>query len=217
MRAPLRAAVFAIELTGRLDFLPATIATAVASYAVAVLVLRRSILTENISRRGRHIFQEYAVDPLAMTLLSAIMTPDPETLPAAMPLADAVRFFSDQARHRTYPVVNTAQQPVGLVSRSDELRWQVTELPEDASPSELLSDRSMALVFPDMPSVPVAEDIGRIPAIDRASGRIVGSVAPRSVTGSGRPASRGEGPGTLWPPEGSSVTRRHYRCPPRCG
>src|SRR3546814_17032540 len=52
MRAPLTAALFAVELTGHFDALPATAATAGAAYAVAVLVLKRSILTEKISRRG---------------------------------------------------------------------------------------------------------------------------------------------------------------------
>nr|WP_271300928.1 chloride channel protein [Sphingomonas sp. CV7422] len=45
MRAPLTAAVFAVELTGRLDALPVAAAASVAGYAIAVLVLRRSIQT----------------------------------------------------------------------------------------------------------------------------------------------------------------------------
>jgi H+/Cl- antiporter ClcA/CBS domain-containing protein len=186
MRAPLTGAVFAIELTGRLDALPATVAAAGAGYAVAVLILRRSILTEKISRRGRHILQEYGVDPLAVTQVAQIMTPDPETLPATMPIEDVLRFFSEEARHRTYPVINGARQPIGLVSRSDVLRWQVTELEDGASLGDLLSDRSIALAYPDMPSIVVAdlmvaEDIGRVPVVDRAEGRIIGIVARRDL------------------------------------
>src|SRR5690242_12332898 len=85
MRAPLTASIFAVELTGHLAALPPAVAAAVASYAVAVLVLRRSILTEKISRRGRHILQEYTVDPLALVQAGGIMTREPETLPADMP------------------------------------------------------------------------------------------------------------------------------------
>jgi CBS domain-containing protein len=186
MRAPLTGAVFAVELTGRLDALPATIATATASYAIAVLILRRSILTEKISRRGRHILQEYAVDPLAVTQVAQIMSPNPETLPTTMPMSDVLRFFTDEARHRTYPVTDAAQRPVGLVSRADVLRWQVSELAEDTSLGDLLSDRSLPLAYPDMPSIVVAdlmvaEDTGRVSVIDRESGRIVGIVARRDL------------------------------------
>ena len=186
MRAPLTGAVFAVELTGQLDALPATIATAAASYAVAVLILRRSILTEKISRRGRHILQEYAVDPLAVTQVAQIMSPNPETLPTTLPMSDVLRFFTDEARHRTYPVTDAAQRPVGLVSRADVLRWQVSELAEGTSLGDLLSDRSLPLAYPDMPSIVVAdlmvaEDTGRVSVIDRESGRIVGIVARRDL------------------------------------
>ena len=186
MSAPLTGAVFAVELTGRLDTLPATVAAAVASYAVAVLILRRSILTEKIARRGRHILQEYAVDPLAMTQVAQIMTPDPETLPATMPVRDVLRFFTGEARHRSYPVIDEQDRPIGLVSRADALRWQVTELEDDATLGELLSDRSLPLAHPDMPSLAVAElmvaeDTGRVPVGERASGRLVGIVARRDL------------------------------------
>jgi len=66
MRAPLTAAVFAVELTGQFPALPETVAASGAAFAVAVLVLKRSILTDKVSRRGRHITQEFSVDPLAL-------------------------------------------------------------------------------------------------------------------------------------------------------
>ena len=61
MRAPMTAALFAAELTNHLSALPQTIAAAAAAYAVSVLVMKRSILTEKIARRGRHILREYTV------------------------------------------------------------------------------------------------------------------------------------------------------------
>ncbi|MET3725976.1 H+/Cl- antiporter ClcA/predicted transcriptional regulator [Sphingomonas trueperi] len=186
MRAPLTGAVFAIELTGRLDALPGTVAAAAASYAVAVLVLRRSILTEKISRRGRHILQEYAVDPLAITQVGQIMTQDPQTLPAEM-LASAVsEFFASDARHRSYPVIDDDGQAVGMVSRADALRWQLIEPDGTSTLGELLSDRSLPLAYPEMPcstvaELMVAEDTGRVPVVDRQSGRLVGIVARRDL------------------------------------
>src|SRR3546814_7354002 len=64
MRAPMTGALFAVELTGHFDALTSALAASAAAYAVSVLIMRRSILTEKIARRGRHILQEYTVDPL---------------------------------------------------------------------------------------------------------------------------------------------------------
>src|SRR5262249_7242795 len=64
MRAPFTAIIFAVELTHDFNaLLPLMIAVSI-SYAFTVLVMRRSILTEKVSRRGYHISSEYAIDPL---------------------------------------------------------------------------------------------------------------------------------------------------------
>jgi H+/Cl- antiporter ClcA/CBS domain-containing protein len=186
MRAPLTGAVFAVELTGRLDALPATMAAAVAGYAVAVLVLRRSILTEKISRRGRHIMQEFAVDPLAIAQAGQLMTRDPATLPETMAAADALGFFADGAVHRAYPVVNAAGWAVAMVTRSDALRWQAGGLPANVTLGELLSDRSLPQVHPDTPATTVAEmmiaeDVGRIIVTDPQTRAIVGILSRRDL------------------------------------
>jgi H+/Cl- antiporter ClcA len=55
MRAPLTGTLFAIELTGDLSMRVPLLLATVSAYAVTVLLLRRSILTEKIARRGQHI------------------------------------------------------------------------------------------------------------------------------------------------------------------
>jgi hypothetical protein len=39
------------------------------SFGFTVLAMRRSILTEKISRRGYHLAAEYAIDPLEIILV----------------------------------------------------------------------------------------------------------------------------------------------------
>src|SRR3546814_6463261 len=68
--------------------------------------MRRSILTEKIARRGRHIRQEYVVDPMDLMQARDLVTADPATLPGTMTAGDALRYFADEARHRSYPVVD---------------------------------------------------------------------------------------------------------------
>jgi CBS domain-containing protein len=185
MRAPLTSAIFAIELTGRFELLPATAAAAVAAYALAVLVLKRSILTEKISRRGRHILQEYTVDPLALSQAGEIMTKEPETLAEDMTVADAVSFF-ETAKHRSYPVIDAAGRPIALASRSDALRWRQAEIAPEVTLRDQLSDSSLPAVRPETPAIAVAnlmitEEIGRVCVVAPEDGRIIGLIARRNL------------------------------------
>jgi chloride channel protein, CIC family len=44
-----------------------------ASYAVTVLVTKRSILTEKLARRGHHITREYSIDLASLARVREIM------------------------------------------------------------------------------------------------------------------------------------------------
>ena len=179
MRAPLTGALFAAELTGRFDALPAILAASGAAYAVSVLVMRRSILTEKLARRGRHVSQEYTVDALEFLQAGRVMTPDPATLNGAMPAREAVAFFAAGSPHRSYPVVDPSGRLLGLVSRSDALRWQVDGVADDISLAEALSDASQPFAHRQTPIGRVADmmvetGIGRIPIVEDESERVIG-------------------------------------------
>src|SRR3546814_2213959 len=95
--------------------------------------MRRSILTDKIARRGRHIRQEYVVDPMDLMQARDLMTADPATLPGTMTAGDALRYFADEARHRSYPVVDGEGRLLGLVSRRASPDWRVSDLPPGSS------------------------------------------------------------------------------------
>ena len=179
MRAPLTGALFAVELTGHFDALPLTVAASAGAFAVSVLVMRRSILTEKIARRGRHVLQEYTVDPLDFLQARQIMTANPATFPGTQSIGETMTFFESPDAHRSYPVVDGAGKLLGFASRSDALRWQVEE-PDPAQPlAEALSDASQPFAYPDTPIGEVADlmveaGIGRIPIVDPDSGKVVG-------------------------------------------
>ena len=179
MRAPLTGALFAVELTGHFDALPATIAASAGAYAVSVLIMRRSILTEKIARRGRHVIQEYTVDPLDFLQAEQVMTADPQTLQGDMSIRQAVAFFADGAIHRSYPVVSAEGRLLALVSRSDALRWQGDEAIVADSLADVLSDASQPLAYPATPIGDVADlmvdtGVGRIPIVEPKTHRVVG-------------------------------------------
>lgn len=186
MRAPMTGALFAAELTGHFASLPATIASAGGAYAVSVLLMRRSILTEKIARRGRHILQEYTVDPLDFLQAGQLMTPHPDTLPGTMSISAASAFFADEAKHRSYPVVDADGRLLGLVSRTDALRWRVTDPEGDVSLAETLSDVSQPAAHPETPCGLIADmiietGIGRVPIVDAGTGRVVGILSRQDL------------------------------------
>jgi chloride channel protein, CIC family len=181
MRAPMTGALFAAELTNHLSALPETIAAGTSAYAISVLIMKRSILTEKIARRGRHISREYSIDALEFLQAGQLMTPDPATLPGEMPLIDAVRFFATDAQHRSYPVVDQRGRLLGLVSRTDALRWQMGETAEGTL-AEALSDAATQYAFVDTPTGEVADlmvesGVGRVPIIDQETRRVVGIIS----------------------------------------
>ncbi len=185
MRAPMTGALFAAELTNHLSALPETIAAGTAAYAISVLIMKRSILTEKIARRGRHILREYTVDALEFLQVSQLMTSDPATLPGNMPLSEAVAFFETEAQHRSYPVVDSRGRLLGLVSRTDALNWQVNDT-RDGTLAEALSDAATQYAYPETPTGEVADmmvesGVGRIPIVDPESRRVVGIISRQDL------------------------------------
>ncbi|MDE8654701.1 chloride channel protein [Novosphingobium sp. H3SJ31-1] len=186
MRAPMTGAIFAAELTGHFQALPCTIVAAAGAYAISVLLMRRSILTEKIARRGRHVLQEYAVDALDLLQAGQIMTPSPETLPGTMTVGEAVSFFTNDAGHRSYPVVDDEGRLLGLVSRTEALRWRADRSNADTTLSDAISDAAQPLAYPDTPSGAVADliiatGIGRIPIVERHTHRVVGILSRQDL------------------------------------
>jgi H+/Cl- antiporter ClcA len=196
MRAPLTSALFVVELTGQFAALPEAITGSGIAFALAVLLLKRSTLTEKISRRGRHVSQEFTVDPLALTLAADVMTESPATLPSDLPVGEALLFFESEATHRSYPVIDAEGRPIGLVSRADALRWRQEPGALEGTLGETLSDVSLPLVTPDTPSdavanLMIAEGSGRVCVVTQ-DGRLTGIIARRDLLRSRAAALQGE-------------------------
>ncbi|HYP83700.1 chloride channel protein [Variovorax sp.] len=119
MHAPLMAAVFAFGVTGDPSVLLPLLATTAVSYGCTVLLMRRSILTEKIARRGRHVWREISVDPLERHFVEEWMTREVQTLPASMTVAQALAGpFGAAQRHRACPVVDDDGRLLGMADRA---------------------------------------------------------------------------------------------------
>jgi CBS domain-containing protein len=185
MRAPMTGALFAAELTNHLSALPETIAAGAAAHAISVLVMKRSILTEKIARRGRHISREYTVDALEFLQAGQMMTPNPETLPGDMSLEDAAKFFAEKATHRSYPVVDSQGRLLGLVSRQDALEWRVAGHGAGRL-ADALSDASMGFAYPETQCGEVADmmvesGIGRVAVVNPEDRKVIGIISRQDL------------------------------------
>jgi H+/Cl- antiporter ClcA len=147
MRSPLTGVVFALELTHRYEALLPLLIGAVAAYAISVLVLRRSVLTEKVARRGIHLNREYNVDPLEVLFVGDVMTDD--DAPATIAGAPTV-YIDDTLRHVAYvmaesgrtalPVAERAwpARPVGVVRLEQLLAGRLRDLDEERHRSRVL-------------------------------------------------------------------------------
>jgi H+/Cl- antiporter ClcA/CBS domain-containing protein len=126
MRSPLTAMVFTLELTHDLNVLPALLVGCVAAHATTVLLMRRSILTEKVARRGHHLMREYSVDPFVLVRVGEIMDTDRLAIPMTMKvgeLSDRIaRGDPAVTRHQAIPIVDDHGQLVGIITRGDVVR-----------------------------------------------------------------------------------------------
>ncbi|HET7307259.1 MAG TPA: chloride channel protein [Gammaproteobacteria bacterium] len=130
MRSPFTSIVFVLELTHSLPALAPLLIACTVAYGFSVIFMKRSILTEKVARRGRHIFREYSVDPLVTLFVAQLMSRDPETIPAKTTVAEAEEYyFGPGQRHRAYPIVDDAGVYHGMVTRAEINAWH-TQSPD---------------------------------------------------------------------------------------
>lgn len=189
MRSPLTAIIFAVELTHNFGALLPLAVGCTLAHTTTVLLLRRSILTEKVARRGHHVMREYIVDPFETMRVAEIMAQPVDTLPGSMAIGEAVSFFTAPdapTRHKSYPVVDDACHLHGIVARADVLRWTRDGWPVGKSLADMLGDRDCVTGFSDELVGKLADrmaeaDVGRVPILRRTDSTVVGLVARRDL------------------------------------
>ena len=186
MRSPLTGVVFAIELTGRLGAVLPLLIGASSAYAVSVLLLKRSVLTEKIARRGHHLTREYDVDPLEVLFVRQVMTTDVVSFLDSEQMDDVLATFvhgrrqlrDRQHRQRLYPVVDTVGVLRGVITRRDVLDLALRDERPDATIDDLLVTMP-AVAHPDETLRAAAYRMAasgttRLPVVERGTRRVVG-------------------------------------------
>jgi H+/Cl- antiporter ClcA len=188
MRAPLTATLFAIELTGdQRAALPLLLACGIA-YATTVLLLKRSILTEKIARRGLPITREYQADPFDQVWVRDVMVKKPDVIEASWSVGETIDYFmAADHRHKSYPVVTETGKLRAMVSRADILAWlgQGDALDRAQPIGDVLEQRDLVLGYPDELVGGLADRMteagtGRVPVVD-GDDRLIGLVARKDL------------------------------------
>jgi H+/Cl- antiporter ClcA len=182
MRSPLTATFFAVELTGNTHVLLPLIAACGTAHAVTVLLMRRSILTEKVARRGHHLVREYRVDPFALTRVREVMTAAVETVPATMTLHGAAAFLtSPKATHPSFPVIDDNRRVLGIIDPPSVLRWRRAGKHRTTTLGKLLAASKITLAYPDEYLDALADrlsqvNVAHLPVVSREDQSLVGYV-----------------------------------------
>jgi H+/Cl- antiporter ClcA/CBS domain-containing protein len=186
MRSPLTSIAFLIELTHDLNSLPALIIGCVAAHAVTVLLMKRSILTEKVARRGYHVIREYSVSPLARFRVEDVMERDVPTIPADFHADQMLRRLLTHdavlGRRHAWPLVDESGALVGLLTRGDLL--SAIDRDGDGEPTVLeIGSRELVVahtddLLSDALDTMIRAGVVRLPVVDRDDPtRLVGMVS----------------------------------------
>jgi CBS domain-containing protein len=142
-------------------------------------MMRHTIMTEKIARRGVRVPSEYAADYLDQVWVSSVATKDVIALAATDTLAQVKAWLAAggaETRHHAFPVLDENERLLGVVTRHNLL--------EDGHSPEVhvrrLLKRAPAVAFDnsslrEAADLMVREGVGRLPVVTRAEpGKVVG-------------------------------------------
>ncbi|HEX4826302.1 MAG TPA: chloride channel protein [Candidatus Polarisedimenticolaceae bacterium] len=192
MRSPLTGTVFLLELTNDVSALPALLLAAAAATAVTVLLMRRSILTEKLARRGQHIAREYSVDLFELTRVGDVMDEDVPAVLAGTTVAELSERIGKNdpavAKRQGTLLLDGDGRLCGIITRGDIVRALRVD-PAGAMTVLEAGKRDLIVTFPDEPvhdaiSKMLRHDVGRLPVVDRgAPERAVGYLGRAGILG----------------------------------
>jgi len=174
-RATFTFIIFAFEITHDYNSILPLMLVSVIADGVALPLMRNSVMTEKLARRGLRIHQEYEADPFQQTSVADVMDTQVATLDREMRVADLADRIADGEpdimRHHGLPIVDGNGRLVGIITRGDVLRAiEQGSSPEttvleagSGAPITAFSDESLYDAINRM----LRNDIGRLPVVRR--------------------------------------------------
>jgi H+/Cl- antiporter ClcA/predicted transcriptional regulator len=184
-RALLASVVFAFETTRQPMSLLPLLGGCTVAYLVSAMMMRHSIMTEKIARRGARVVSDYTADFLEQVLVSDVAAAPVVVLRAADPLDQVRRWLashSEGSTHQGFPVVDDDDRIVGVITRRDLFDGEV---PDGARTVRDVVKRPPAVVYDDSSLREAAdhmvhERVGRLPVVSRDDPSRVIAIVTRS-------------------------------------
>src|SRR5579885_610587 len=194
MRSPFTGIIFVLELTHDVNVLLPMLIAVVIAHGFTVLVMRRSILTEKVSRRGYHLSREYATDVLEILFVREVMRTNIVALPDTISLKELAQSLTatheGSQMQRLYPVVNSQDELIGVVTRKDLQRFIQEHAQSNEQQNYTLSDlvnTHPVVAYPDEPLRAVVYRMAqtgytRLPVVERENPKkLVGIISLAAV------------------------------------
>jgi chloride channel protein, CIC family len=183
MRSPLTGIFFMLELTQDFKVMPELIIGSLAALATTVLLLKRSILTEKLARRGQHISREYSVDLFELMRVADVMDTEAPIVDGTTSVGELSERISKSdsviSRRQATLIVDANSKLVGIITRGDLFRALQQE-PAGKRTVLAAGKTNLEVTFPDETlddaiGKMLKLDIGRLPVVSREDVRkIVG-------------------------------------------
>jgi CBS domain-containing protein len=162
-----------------------------AAYLASSLLMKNTIMTEKIARRGVNVPSEYSADYLEQILVRDVIENPVVTLRADQTIKQVqewVRAKSEGSTHQGFPVLDERGYLLGVVTRRNFLH---SDLPPDTMIGEFIT-RPPTCVYDDCTLREAADhmvnhDVGRLPVISRKTpGKLLGIITRSDVLGGHR-------------------------------
>ncbi len=173
-RATFTLIIFAFEITHDYNAILPLMLVCVIADGVAISLMRNSIMTEKLVRRGLHIHLEYEPDVLQQVRVGEVMDSKPDVIPPTMTIKELADHVTrgDPAfiRHQAFPIVDK-HHLVGIVTRGDIFQALAGESDETKTVLEAGNDEPI-VTYPDellhdAVSKMLRNDVGRLLVVDR--------------------------------------------------
>jgi chloride channel protein, CIC family len=154
----------------------------ITAHFLSSLLMRNSIMTEKIARRGINVSSDYGVDLLDQVLVRDRATPQLVTLSADRTSEEARAWTASGAvgsHHQGFPIVDEAGHLVGVLTLRD-----LGAAPPGTTLRNLIARRPV-IVYPDSLlrtalDQMVLESVGRVVVVERADPRRAVGILTRS-------------------------------------
>jgi len=183
-RAFLASIVFAFETTLQPFGLLPLLGGCTAAYLISGLLMRDTIMTEKIQRRGVHVPVEYGADILEKMLVRDSATYEVITLKGSQTVADANSWLCSESpgsSHQGFPIIDDGENLIGVLTLRDLTN---KDIPGDTRISELINKHPRIIyeynTLRDAINLMAENAIGRLPVVMHSNPRKVIAMLSRS-------------------------------------